>query len=137
MAYLLDADWAIDALRKRPGPASELHVLSPNGIAVSRVTRAEMYEGAYGSVDPQAALIPIRSFLSAFRVLEITDPIVEGFAEMRAFLARRGTRIADFDLLVAATALHHDLTLLTFNRQHFARVPELRIYEPDRQRFKR
>jgi predicted nucleic acid-binding protein len=36
--------------------------------------------------------------------------------------------IEDFDLVIAATALHYDLTLLTFNRRHFERIPDLRLY---------
>jgi predicted nucleic acid-binding protein len=55
---------------------------------------------------------------------------MEHFAETRALLRRRGELIADFDLLIAATALHHDLTLLTFNLRHFERIPELRLYQP-------
>jgi tRNA(fMet)-specific endonuclease VapC len=55
---------------------------------------------------------------------------MERFAETRAYLRRRGQRIADFDLLIAATALHHDLTLLTFNLRHFERVPDLKLYQP-------
>ena len=39
-------------------------------------------------------------------------------------------RLADFDLHIAATALHHDLTLLTFNLRHFDRVPNLKLYQP-------
>jgi predicted nucleic acid-binding protein len=38
--------------------------------------------------------------------------------------------LPNFDILIAATALHHDLRLLSFNRQHFERVPGLRIYQP-------
>jgi predicted nucleic acid-binding protein len=49
-------------------------------------------------------------------------------AEIRAYLRRQGQLIEDFDILIAATALHHDLTLLTFNVRHFQRVPDLQIY---------
>jgi predicted nucleic acid-binding protein len=38
--------------------------------------------------------------------------------------------VADLDLLIAATALAYDLTLLTFNRRHFQRIPNLRLYSP-------
>jgi tRNA(fMet)-specific endonuclease VapC len=61
-------------------------------------------------------------------VLPLTDAIMELFAEMRAFLRRRGQLIADFDLIAAITALHHNLTLLTYNRRHFKRIPDLRLY---------
>jgi predicted nucleic acid-binding protein len=38
--------------------------------------------------------------------------------------------IPDLDCLIAATAVHHHLILLTRNRRHFARIPDLRLYEP-------
>ena len=49
---------------------------------------------------------------------------------MRAFLRRQGQLIPDLDLLIAATALAHDLTLVTRNRRHFSRILSLRLYEP-------
>jgi predicted nucleic acid-binding protein len=36
---------------------------------------------------------------------------------------------AELDLLIAATAVHHDLILMTRNVRHFARIPELRPHE--------
>jgi tRNA(fMet)-specific endonuclease VapC len=54
---------------------------------------------------------------------------MEVFARTRADLRRSGQLIADLDLLIAATALHHDLTLLTRNVRHFARIPGLRLYQ--------
>jgi tRNA(fMet)-specific endonuclease VapC len=55
---------------------------------------------------------------------------MERFAEVRSFLRRRGQLIPDFHLLIGATALHHDLTLLTFNRRDFQRIPDLKLYQP-------
>jgi tRNA(fMet)-specific endonuclease VapC len=53
---------------------------------------------------------------------------MEQFAEVRAYLRRRGELISDFDILLGATALHDDLTLLTYNTRHFKRIPHLKIY---------
>lgn len=55
---------------------------------------------------------------------------MERFAETRASLRGRGQLIPDFDMLIASTALHHDLTILTFNLRHFQRIPDLEIYQP-------
>ncbi len=55
---------------------------------------------------------------------------MERFAETRAFLRRRGELISDFDILLGATALHHDLTVLTFNVRHLQRIPDLKLYQP-------
>ena len=129
MAYLLDTDWAIDAFRRPEARSALLRHIAPSRIGVSRVTIAELYEGAFSSVDPQSRLTSIRLFVSPFRIIEIDDPIAVAFAKLRAFLYRRGEGLANFDLLIAATALRHDLTLLTFNRRYFARVPGLRLWD--------
>jgi tRNA(fMet)-specific endonuclease VapC len=50
------------------------------------------------------------------------------FAQIRGQLRRQGQLIGDMDVLIAATALHHGLVLVTANRRHFDRVPNLMVY---------
>jgi tRNA(fMet)-specific endonuclease VapC len=64
-------------------------------------------------------------------VIPVTEPIAVRFAEIRALLMRRGELISNFDMLIAATALHYNLTVLTFNLRHFSRIPDLNLYQPD------
>ena len=128
--YLLDTDWIIQALAKRQLALATLDRLASSRVYVSHVTLGEVYEGAFRSANPQAHLVNFRYFFAFYRLLGLSDPIMERFAETRAHLRRRGQGIADFDLLIAATALHHVLTLLTFNLRHFERVPELKLYQP-------
>lgn len=128
--YLLDTDWVIQALARR-GPALDLlGTLAGATIYVSYVSLDELYEGAYRSSNPGAHLAAFRRFLVAYPPLNLSDSLMERFAETRADLRRRGQGIADMDLLIAATALHNDLTLLTFNISHFGRIPHLRLYQP-------
>jgi tRNA(fMet)-specific endonuclease VapC len=56
---------------------------------------------------------------------------MQRFARVRGELRRAGMIIGDFDLLIAATALHHKLTVVTRNVRHFQRIPELALYQPD------
>ncbi len=49
------------------------------------------------------------------------------FGQMRAQLEAAGRPLADADLQIAATALVHDLKLVTGNVKHFKRVPKLPI----------
>ncbi len=49
------------------------------------------------------------------------------YGEIRWQLERTGQRIDNMDLLIAATALHEDLILVTGNTRHFDRIPGLRI----------
>ena len=48
-------------------------------------------------------------------------------AEIDAQLALNGQTISFSDAIIAATALHHKLTLVTRNIAHFSRVPNLPI----------
>ncbi|MDP9367331.1 MAG: type II toxin-antitoxin system VapC family toxin [Chloroflexota bacterium] len=89
-----------------------------------------MFEGAYVLADPQAGLAAYRRLLAGCTVLDVTEPVAETFAKVRFALLKQGNLIPDMDLLIAATALTFDLTLLTRNRRHFARVPGLRLYQP-------
>jgi predicted nucleic acid-binding protein len=52
---------------------------------------------------------------------------VDRAAEIYGSLRRRGQPISDADLLIAATALLHDLSLVTGNEDHFKRLDGLRI----------
>ena len=130
MRYLVDADWLIDAAIGRPQAQHLLERLSDEGLAVSIIAVAEVYEGAFGTPDPQATLAGLRAFLSDFAILPLTDPIVEHFARLRALLRQRGQLIPDMDLLIAATAMTEDLALITRNVRHFARLPDLQLYQP-------
>ncbi|MFT4037299.1 MAG: type II toxin-antitoxin system VapC family toxin [Thermomicrobiales bacterium] len=127
--YLLDTDWVVQALARRGSAMGVLGALAGATIYVSYVSLGELYEGAYQSSNPGAHLATFRRFLIAYPPLNLNDSVMERFAETRAYLRRRGQIIADMDLLIAATALHYDLTLLTFNLSHFSRIPDLRLYQ--------
>ena len=49
------------------------------------------------------------------------------FGEQRNRLRAEGQMIGDLDLLIGATALRYELILLTNNRRHFERIPNLNI----------
>lgn len=130
MAYLLDADWVIQALANRTPAITVLHRLKTQRIGISAVTVGEIYEGAFNTSNSEAHIERFRRFLQPYRVLDVTEPIMWRFTEIRSYLRRRGTIIPDFDISVGATALHYDLTVLTFNTRHLARIPSLRLYAP-------
>lgn len=94
------------------------------------LTVGELYEGAFGSPEPQLQLSELRHFVSGFVQLPVTELILVVFAELRATLRRQGQLIPDIDLFIAATALAHDLPLVTRNVRHFNRIPGLRTIQP-------
>ncbi|MCL4545171.1 MAG: type II toxin-antitoxin system VapC family toxin [Chloroflexi bacterium] len=137
MRYLIDIDWSINALGRKRSAGTILRPLFSAGVAVSLLTIGELYEGASASVNPEAHLERLQRFLLSFRIVGINEPMMRRFGEMRSQLRGQGELIPDIDLLIAATALHYDLTLLTFNRRHFERIEQLCLYQPTLQQLTR
>ena len=127
MAFLIDTDWAIDYLRGVTAVAGRVAELAEDGLGLSVISLAELYEGVYYSRDPEASASALARFLHIVQVLPIDEATCRIFARERGRLRAAGTPIGDFDLLIGATALRHDLTLLSNNRRHFDRLEGLGI----------
>ena len=123
--YLLDTDWVIHYLNANAAIVQRVDVSRADGVAVSIVTVAELYEGVYGSTDREATEHSVEQFLRGVPILGIDEPVARRFGQERARLRTAGQLIGDVDLLIGATALTHGLTLLTNNRRHFERLEGL------------
>jgi hypothetical protein len=62
--HLVDADYLIDATGDVPEALQTLERLSEDGLALSAVAVAELYEGSYRFPDPEAMLAAFRAFLA-------------------------------------------------------------------------
>lgn len=69
------------------------------------------------------------SFLLDVAVLDVTSSVAEKFGAIRAAALDAGQHYPDMDLLIAATALVHDLTLVTHNVKDFKNIPGLHIQD--------
>ncbi len=130
MAYLFDTDAISELLRPRPLQAyvEWLHTIPREDQYTSAVTVGELYKGAYRSRRKEHHLTNIdERVLPAVTVLPYDIATARVFGEIRAKLEEAGTILADADLQIAATAIHHDLELVTGNLRHFERIPNLRI----------
>ena len=88
---------------------------------------AELYEGVEGSQGPVTEEAAVQEFLALVDVVGLDDETARIFGRERARLRAGGNPIDGLDLLIGATALRHDLTLLTNNRRHFERIEGLTI----------
>jgi tRNA(fMet)-specific endonuclease VapC len=128
--YLLVTDWIIDVLNGQEHAIETLLELAPHGLALSLISYGELFEGAAFSRNPQVALAVLQTFLTGKEVFPLTTAIMEQFALVRGQLPRKlRQQIGDMDLLIAATALHHGLILLTRNLKDFQHVPDLHLYQ--------
>ncbi len=130
MKYLVDTEILIDASIGRPRVVDTLEQLSSQGVGVSIISYGEFFEGAFGFPEPARLLNEYRQFLATFTLLPLTDAIMAVFAEIRSTLRQQGLLIPDLDLLIGATAIHHDLVLLSGNQRHFERIRGLTLHRP-------
>jgi tRNA(fMet)-specific endonuclease VapC len=69
----------------------------------------------------------IEELLSDIPVLSYDRQCVWEFGRIRGRLLREGVAVGTADLMIAAVAMAHDLTLVTHNTSHFRHVPGLHL----------
>ncbi len=126
MIWLLDTNVLIHATRGRPpGVRAHLQRQSPDDVAVSSITIAELWYGAEKSVNPARKREVWRAVIGPFQVVAFDRDAAEHHARIRYLLRHRP--IGERDLLIASIALAYDLILVTHNAEEFSRVPRLRV----------
>ena len=130
MAFLFDTDAICETLRPLPDPAyiPWLGTIARDDQFTSAVTVGELFFGAYRTAARARHLAMIEDrVLPAVTVLPFDGRVAQVYGRLAADLADQGQPLADADLQIAATALHHDLELVTGNLRHFGRIADLRI----------
>ncbi|GHT78464.1 nucleic acid-binding protein [Actinomycetota bacterium] len=128
MTVMLDTDTCIDFMRgKFPLVAERLKELVPEEVLISSIVKAELLLGAQKSKSPAHAKQLAKKFLSPFRIVPFDDAATEHYATIRADLEQRGVKIGPNDLLIAATALSLQATIVTRNVSEFSRVEGLQV----------
>jgi tRNA(fMet)-specific endonuclease VapC len=127
LAYLVDTDWAVHWLHSNERIQKRLEELRGQGLAISAVSLAELWEGVHYSRDPRESERQLHDFLRRVSLVGIDEETCKLFGKERGRLRAQGKRIGDFDLMIGVTALQHQLTLLTSNRRHFDNIEGLQI----------
>ena len=126
MRRLLETDVVIAAIRGRPPDVRKrLRALSPDDVAVSAITVAELWYGAERSTDPERTRTLFEEYLEPFEVY----PFDRGAAKHHGHLRHRLRRqpIGERDLLIASIAVAGRLTIATGNVREFRRVPGVKV----------
>ncbi|WP_420266644.1 type II toxin-antitoxin system VapC family toxin [Candidatus Magnetominusculus dajiuhuensis] len=111
--YLIDTDWLIDLLKGVGLVREKLREFSHEGLSISIISLAEIYEGIFDSKTQDKQQQSLDAFLTPdLVVLGIDADICKVFAKQRKILRKNGLLIDDFDLLIAATAICYDLVIL-------------------------
>ena len=130
MTYVLDTN-AVSAIMKRaPAVVARVAALDRSQLAIPQPVMAEIAVGIarLPQTKRRAALQHAFDLIaSEFVRAEWTDAVSETYGRIKAALERRGARLEDFDLAIAAHALAMNAALVTANTGHMTRVPGLRV----------
>ncbi len=128
MKYLLDTNTCIRYLNGRsPEVFKRLNETPEADVCVCSVVKFELRYGALRSKYVEKTLAQQEKFLSRYKSLPFDDAAHIHAAKIRADLARAGTPIGPYDLLIAAIALANDLIVITHNTDEFGRVAGLQL----------
>jgi predicted nucleic acid-binding protein len=119
---LVDTNVLSELPRPRPDAKVVRWFATQESIHVSVVTLEELAFGVARA--PSARRSRLSRWLDALLdarpvILEVTTAVARASGELRAAREARGRRVAQADMLIAATALTHGLTLVTRNRRDF------------------
>jgi tRNA(fMet)-specific endonuclease VapC len=120
-SVLVDVERSGEALDERVGEEER---------AISVITLSELLHGVQRA-DSEARRMRRQAFVETLMAMiepvHITSPIARVHAEIWARLEERGSVIGAHDLWIAATAIAHDMPLVTANRREFERVAGLTV----------
>jgi predicted nucleic acid-binding protein len=123
---LLDTDTCVAILRGNQA-VMERRAETPDKVVTTWITAAELFYGAAKSSIPGHNHTLVTRFLATLPVLGLDGAAVQIFGTTKALLERRGQRLDDADLFIGAIAVAQSATVVTRNRRHYERIPDITI----------
>ncbi len=128
MMYMLDTNALIAAVRHPEWPIRDkIKRHLGESLCISAITYGELEYGIRKSAKPEQNRLAVNQLLLGIRILDFDQRAAAEFGDIIANLERRGQRIGDRDMLIAAHARSRDYTLVTHNTGEFNRVDGLRV----------
>ena len=127
--YLLDTSVYSQPLRPRPLAAVERRwcAIPESDLAISVICELELLQGLHHKNSKRLWHAYNTLLKGRLRQIDITSNVVSIYAEQAARLRKQGKPRPQFDLLIAASALSHDLVLATCNPKDFQYIEGLKM----------
>ena len=133
---VLDTTIIVRHLRGQREETGLIHRLQDiSTVATTIVNAFELYYGAFKSKETAKNLTSARGFLNAVEVLDLDDDSAEFAGKVMANLESRGIALDPRDVLIGSIASKNGFSVVTRNRKHFERIPELQVVEPEEIEF--
>ncbi len=125
MRFLLDTN-ILSAQIRQPAQYAHRFIQYTGRLYSSSISIAELYVWAYRRSDPDEGLMAIDCMLNYQAGVVNFDTVCGNtFGKVRVNLRKHGIEVNTVDLMIASTALTHDLVLVTHNTSDFNRIPGL------------
>ncbi len=125
--FLIDTDIIIYALKKNDRVLAKFREHEQDPKALSVITYGELIYGARRSAHEIENLAKVHQLSEIFPVIEVSQSVMDTFGMLKAGMKEKGVNVDDFDLIIAATALSLNYTIVTNNTKHFSKVPGLKM----------
>lgn len=126
MSFLIDTDIASAYMRNHSRVVSRV-MMHFGGLYVSAVSVGELMVWAARARAPASRRVAVDDLLAGCHIVPIDRAIAERFGEIRAAMLDAGRPVGVLDLMNAAVALVHGLTVVTHNVADYKDVPGLMI----------
>jgi tRNA(fMet)-specific endonuclease VapC len=128
VSFLLDTNICSFHLRNRDSLTTRF-IQHSGRIAVPTIVVGELHAWAQCAPNPAKRLATVVNFLNDLILLPYDAKCAERFGITKDSLKRMGIAVPTADLMIAAVALVHDLTLVTHNTKDFRHIPDLRLVD--------
>ena len=119
--YLIDTNTCIYYIKGKYDLKKKFEKANPDNCFISEITLAELMFGVENSEKKEKNKKALDDFLSGIKIIPIFHSL-DLYAKEKARLRKLGTVIDDFDLLIGATSISHNLVMVTNNTDHFKRI---------------
>ena len=119
MSYLVDTNVIGDLAGARPNPGVVTWAGQVTSVSLSVVSLEEIRFGLAWKPNTRIAAWFERFLAEQCEILPVTDEIARRSGDLRGRLQARGRPRTQADMLIAATAMVHRLTLVTRNEADF------------------
>ncbi len=124
--YLLDTNTCIYYMKGKYQLDKKFKSIHPNHLFISELAVAELKFAVANSQNAQRNSLIFKEFMRDIQALPIFSAL-DIYATQKVRLKHIRPAIDDFDLLIGATALAHNMILVTDKSKYFTHLPNIKL----------
>lgn len=126
--YNLDSSILIEILRSNKTVVDNMinAAGTENKIAICSIAYYEVMRGCDKNKNRKKVEV-FKNLCNDAELFKLDDKAIDIATDIYRYLSKRGQKIEDTDIFIAAITLANDAVLITDNVKHFERVPNLKV----------